>query len=212
MRQFRISHCPVDTDVFRHTPELVDRIAGVLGQNAVLENQASAFMYCERTEAAVHMVELRHTQPGASGTERVSGVIAEHGRIVRLDDRAIIHPDVINGLDPLPVQRFLQTTAVVDQHDSNGTTKESCPFDACHGDFFPIQLVESLLIERLNFLVRDVIQLKAMLDGLLSRSVDDLGEQAVALVKHGQGVVGYIGFRNEVVMLRGILRCAVAVH
>ena len=100
----------------------------------------------------------------------------------------------------------------LDEHHSNGSAEQSCPLDASHGRLFPVQLIESLLVEILDFLIGNALQLKSMLDCLLGRSIYDFGKQTIALIVHGQQLIGNRILWDKFVLLRGVLLCAVFGH
>ena len=111
-----------------------------------------------------------------------------------------------------PVERFIQATAVIDEHDRQRSTEETCPFDGGHGGLFPIQLIQGLSVKILYCLIRYIFQLKAMLYGFLRRRVDDFSKQTVPLIVHGQQLVGNSVFRDKLVLLRRILLRTIPGH
>ena len=212
MCDFGIPNCLVDADVFRLAPELVHRVRCALRQNPIAEHQATAVMDCKGSILAEDLIPFRHTEAAAPGAERVSRVVAEHTVVVRLDDGAVIHPDVVDRPDIAPVQRFLQTTPVVDEHDSDGATIQPGPLDGGHCRLLEVQLFQRLLVEVNERLIRHILQGEAVFHSFLRRGVDDLGEQPVAFVEQGQEAIRHLQFRDILVLLRRVFRGAVLRH
>ena len=208
----RIPQGLIEPDVLRDAPELVDRVRGVFRQDAVLKNEAPAVMDCKAPVLAEYLVVFRQAQAASPCAERISRVVVEQRRVVGLDNRAVKYPDVIDGLDVAPVERFIQATPVIDKHDRQGATKEAGPFQAGDGGFVPVQFVQGLGVEVLDLLIRDVLQREAVLDGLLGRGVDDLGEQAIPFVVHGQQLVGDGALRDVLVLLGRVLLSTIPGH
>src|SRR5699024_3705831 len=151
----------------RDAPKLIDGIGGVLRQNTVLEHKAPTIMDGKCPVLAEYLIVFRHAEAASSSAERVSGVVIEKGGVVRLDDRTVKNADIVDGLDVFPVYRLIEAAAVIDEHHSNGSAEQSCPLDAGHGRLFPVQLIESLLVEILDFLISNTLQLKSMFDCFL---------------------------------------------
>ena len=202
----------VQSDVLRDAPKLIDRVRSVLWQNAVLEHEAPAVMDGKCPVLTEYLIVFRHTEAASTSAERVPWVVIEKGGVVRLDDRTVKNADIVDRLDVFPVHRLIEAAAIIDEHHSNGSTEQSCPLNAGHGRLFPVQLIESLLVEILDFLIGNALQLKSMFDCLLGRSIYDFGKQTIALIVHGQQLIGNRILWDKFVLLRGVLLCAVFGH
>lgn len=90
-------------------------------------------------------------------------------------------PEFINAADVVPVQRLLQATTVINEHDDDGPSVKPGPLDGGGRLLLPLQGVQGLLHKVVQSIVLQA-EVDAMLDGLLRRGVYNLGKQAVVLI------------------------------
>ena len=180
---YGFTQCPANANVFRHTPEQVGCIGGLLRQNAVAEHQTAALMDLERAVDAGNIVilrlsELRH--PVSYAFPAV--VLLVQAGVVWLHDGALIDAQFINAADMFPVNGFFQPAPIVDQHDDKSAAVEPRPLDSGSGLLIPFEIIQRLIDKSIH-LVAFQIQVKAVLQRFLGRRINDFGEQAIAFIQ-----------------------------
>ena len=79
-------------------------------------------MHVEESVPAADRVELRFPIPVS--TKRISRNISIHTGLIRYNNGAFKNAQFINGLDVFPVKWFINSSAVIDQHDNDRTAKQ----------------------------------------------------------------------------------------
>ena len=182
---------PFDADVLWQAPVEILLRRAELRQRTVFENQAPAAVYAEKAA-----VGAGHVEVGC-----LAGPICIR---VRLYHCALVNQQFLHRVDVRPVDRLLQSSAVIQQHDDNGTAKQPCPSDSGGRLVFPIQAIEGVVQKFLQLGIAHII-LHPMLERLLCWPVDDLAEKAVVLVLFGEVVVRNHKTARGVDVLRPIL-------
>ena len=167
---------PANADVFRHTPEQVGCIGGLLRQNAVAEHQTSALMDLEGTVDAGNIVIFRLSEFGHPVPHALPAVVLLiQAGVVGLYNGALIDAQFINAADMFPINGFFQPAPIVDQHDDKSATVEPRPLDSDSGLLIPFEIIQHLIDKSIH-LVAFQIQVKAVLQRFLGRRINDFGE------------------------------------
>ena len=195
---------PFQTDVLRQAPIPVLRLHGRFREDAVLEDQAAAFMHHKRSILTVNVEELGLSEfrPGLLNPLHLPIVV--HGVVVRLHHGALEKDDLINALDVVPVHRLLQPPAIVNQHDGQGAAEQPRPLDRLRRCGFPVQIFQGVRYQRHNIVITQ-IEVKIAGGRFLRRDVNDLGEQAVGLIVRSEINVRDRGLRHELIRLAAVL-------
>ena len=169
-------------------------------------------MYREIAVSTENVIPLGHTHSATSRAEGVFRRIREHIAVIRLNQRTVVDADVVDGLNVFPVERFLDSSAVVDEHNSNTTAKKAAPFQARCNRFVNVEFLACFPEEVLDLLIVQALELESVLDCLLCGGINDFREQAVAFIEHRQYIVADHRLGLEVVVLARIFRCSVLVQ
>ena len=175
-----------------------------IGEDAVLEDQAAAFMHHKRSILTVDVEELGLSEfrPGLLNPLHLPIVV--HGVVVRLHHGALEKDDLINALDVIPVHRLLQPPAIVNQHDGQGAAEQPRPLDRLRCCGFPVQILQGVRYQRHNIVIAQ-IEVEIAGGRFLRRDVNDLGEQAVGLIVRSEINVRDRGLRHELICLAAVL-------
>ena len=156
-----LPQCSLNLDIFRDAPIPVDCIGGLLWETAVSEYQASASVYDEVSIDAEHLVIFRFCERTVT-VNRIKEMEMIHRGVVRLDYRPFKHPEFFDCPDILPIERFLQSSAVINKHYNYGAAVEPRPLLSRSKLRLEIQVIHSVINIFSNIFITE-IYVKSML-------------------------------------------------
>ena len=181
MRSDALPQSPLDLDIFRDSPVPIDCIGGLLRKPAVSEYQASGTVYGEASVDAEHLVVFRFCEWTAA-VKRIKEMELVHRGVIRLYYRPFKYLEFFDCPNVLPIERFLQSSAVINEHYNDGAAIEPCPLLSCSELRLKIQFIHSVIDIFGNIFIAE-IYIKSMLHSFFGRAVNNLREQAVSFVK-----------------------------